>query len=811
MNGLPTSIRAVPALVLALCFAGGVVMSSLAVPFAIPVAVASTALCIRFTVALRSRGRIVTLVPLATVAAIAGATLLTGYLRHEVAHRPEVDDIRRWLRDESIEVLLSGRVVSEPVRRGDRVRFQIDVREIRVAGRPYGASGRALIVRDLEEAGDIYTGLSLEIGGNLAVPHRARNPADFDYQAFLARQGVYSILTSRSADPIRLDASSISPVDRLLRSVRLHIRRTIDSHVASDESRSIVRALTLGDRSGLSNADRERFARSGLMHLLAVSGLHVLLVGMVFYRLLRPTLVRLKLRWTTIEVLRSGATIGLLLLYMMVTGNSPSVVRAVVMTSVFIFGTVLQRRTHPLNTLGIAALVLLAARPSDLFQAGFQLSFSAVSAIVLFSPAIPTRTTAARLHPFLRYAGQSAGVSLAATVGTMPVLLYHFGRTSFAGLALNLAAIPTTAALLSSSLLMLITAPISVVAAIFGSASDALAQILISLAGTGDTWFEWALVDMYVRDAWWLVALGGVVAIPSVWSIKPVRWKYLAVLGGFTLMGSWSQALSSRTGHLDILFFDVGQADAVLLKFPNGRSMLVDAGRRDFGFDAGERVILPHMRRFGLSRLDAIVITHPHNDHIGGLPHLLHHSMVRRVIDNGDAYDSGVFRETIHLIDRLALERRGVRSGDTLLVDPRVRILVLAPDARSGTGTNDRSVVLMVAFGKTRILLTGDAEQQAEGVLVHAFPELLQSDLVKAGHHGSSTSSTQEFVNLVTPPEVRSHAVVSVGAVNRYRHPSMEVVSRWRAQGAELHKTSLEGALWFRTDGKSVKSISWRR
>jgi competence protein ComEC len=810
VSGLPPSIRAVPALTLACGFAAGILLRN----SGFPGWVLATALVLGIgwtaVAAVQARRRLVTLLPLALFGLILTTTLTAGFVRLEMSMRVQPNDVRKLLRVDPADVAIYGRILTEPTWRDGRVRFQLTTREVQRGDSSISVRGRIQVVADRESRDGLHAGQPVRVQGMISPPAIRRNPADFDYGGFLARQEIHSILRVRT-DGVELTEGSMSWVDRVLRRTRLRIRDAIETNVPSPGSRTIVYALTLGDRSGLSPEERERFARSGLMHLLAVSGLHVMLVGMVVYRLLRPGLMRMRLSWRTVEVARGSLTIGLLIGYMMVTGNSPSVVRAVVMASVFIVGASLERRSHPLNTIGIAALVLLAFRPFDLFQVGFQLSFSAVLSIILFSPAIPTGAKGSKMHPAIRYATQSIAVSVAATIGTMPALLFHFGRTSFAGLILNLGAIPTTAALLSSSLAMILTAGIPPLGTTFGAAANFLAALLIKMAGTGDVVFRWALVDVFVRDPFLLAAIGGTVVLPSIWSFGRARWKYMISILALLVASLWTFSSSPRSGTLDILFFDVGQADAALVTFPNGSNMLVDVGRRDFGFDAGDRVIVPHLKRFGIRRIDAVVITHPHNDHLGGLPSLLRQIPVHRVLDNGDDYDSAVYRESVQLIEENDIMRSTLRTGDTISIDPRVRILVLGPDESVGYGVNDRSVVLQIAYGNHRILLTGDAEHAAEAVLRRSFFEILSSDLIKVGHHGSSTSSGDGFVPLVATADRETHAVVSVGFVNRYRHPNPDVLDRWRSHGGLVHKTSLNGAIWFRSDGLSLERVDWRR
>jgi competence protein ComEC len=262
---------------------------------------------------------------------------------------------------------------------------------------------------------------------------------------------------------------------------------------------------------------------------------------------------------------------------------------------------------------------------------------------------------------------------------------------------------------------------------------------------------------------------------------------------------------------LDVLFFDVGQGDAALLALPNGRHVLVDAGLRNPYTDQGSRTILPHLRFAGIDRLDAVVITHPHADHLGGLPTLLREIDVAQVVHSGHNYSSELYAETRGLVEARGVRSRIVAAGDTLALDPSVHLQVLGPVAapHPDDEANHGSVVLRVTYGDTSFLLTGDAEAAAEADLTTYYGELLASDAVKVGHHGSRTSSTPAFVERVAG-EGTVYAVVSVARRNVYGLPNAEALGAWEDAGAAVLQTWAEGAVWLRSDGHVVERVLWR-
>lgn len=706
------------------------------------------------------------------------------------------------------DVMVDGRVVSLVENRTTGARMVVSVDSIIGAIHPVAARGRLQVFFDEPEV-DFERGWRVRLAARLAETPGRRNPADFDYGLFLRRNGVSGILYAETRATTVLDMRRMW-FTRSVDASRSFVRRVIQTHVSSGGGRIVLQALLLGDRSGLSPEENEQLARSGLMHLLAVSGLHVLLVGMVLYRLLRPMLLRIGLTWKSAEWTRSIVTLAVLSFYMVLTGSTPSVVRAVVMEALFIGSTITQRPVQSLNTLGAAGLIILLIQPNQLFAAGFQLSFSAVGAIILYGTLLRRAESATRAMPrALGYVTNSVMVSLAATLGTLPVLLYHFGRESIAGLVLNIPAIPATFGVLASGLLLIITYPVSHFAAgAFGASADILANSVLYMARIGDQWSPVALIEQQVRDGWWIAAIVAGTLLIGFLHHKRLRWRTMILLLCFVSIAVWTRP--SDRGLMDIVFFDVGQGDAALVRTPSGHTILIDAGPRNHLVDMGERVLKPNLDYFGVKRLDAVVITHPHSDHLGGLPHLLRTMPIAVLYDNGAEYDSNLYSEVRHLMDSLSIDHRVLSAGDVVELDETVHMKVLAPVQDLATSVNDASVVLRITQGDVSLLMLGDAEAQSEALLSRYYRTLLPSTLIKAGHHGSSTSSTTGFVFDSRLSDKDGLVVVSVAERNRYRHPSKEVLNRWEGTGRSVHLTSESGALWFRSDGKALRRVNWK-
>ena len=736
-----------------------------------------------------------------------GIALFTAAgLRHADTATPPVLDASRVPVGE--EVRLIGRPGSAAETRSG-VRFVLEVDSVHVGARPLKGAGRVQVyVRGsgIEAASPC---LRVAVEGRLAELPTVRNPGEFDYGAFLRGHAIFTRLFADQLHAAAQRNGSACLAHRLKATLTRYFERSI----RDDEARSIVLALVVGDRSAIGTDTEERFRRTGLLHLLAVSGLHVLIVGMILYQLLRPSLLRLGFSWIAAEYVRMAVTATVLLLYALVTGLPASVVRAVIMAILFMIVTTFQRSSHSLNTLGVAVFILLLSRPSQLFEPGFQLSVSAVAAIVTLQSRFSSMLTwgedaGSSLVTFLR---SSASVSLAASAGTLPILLMHFGAVSFAGLILNAIAVPLTSVTLASSVATAAGAAISqVLGQTLGFASQSFAQLLLFIVEEGEPYFRWAYFEAGVDEVPVLAALVAGIVMLAQWPRPRMRWRLgVVALGLLAADQIWDAAEGEWKTRLEIVFLDVGQGDAALVVFPNGRTMLVDAGPRTAYADAGRYTVVPYLQQKQIRAIDAVVVTHPDSDHLGGIPSILRAVRVGRLLHCGRPHESALYSEVLQLVDSLNIPYNAVRAGDTLSLDAAVRVRVLHPTApRFDDDPNASSVVLHLRFGRMTALLMGDAEQEAEADVIRQYGDLAMADVVKVGHHGSRTSSTPLMLSRVLGEG--AIAVVSAGRRNRFGHPDSAVVRRLRSYGADIRRTDRHGAVRVVSDGRRVRVSPWR-
>jgi competence protein ComEC len=706
------------------------------------------------------------------------------------------------------KVTLDGRIASEPIGKGTRTEMLMSTKTVGREGVEYQIERQILIQvarsarwenSDSLEIGDI-----VRLSGTLEPLPGARNPGEFDYGRYLALNGVQGFVSVRDTNSVHreLKAGHLVLSD-LIGIAQNDIYRVFDRYHKPEEA-SFLKGVVFGYRGDLSAEIKQSFMDTGTIHILAVSGSNVVVVGLIFYSIIG--FFRVSQRTAT------ALTLLGLLWYMVITGMSPSVIRATIMGAAILVGTVIGRKADIYNSLAVAALVMLLWDPMFLRDVGFLLSFTAVISIVYFYPRIEPIVL---LIPqkiewlkFLEPALKLFAVSVAAQLGTIPFTAYFFGRVSLISVLANLLVVPLSGV---NTLLGFATIAFSFVSAWMASSYAALNDLLVSFLLKFVMWSSkvpYAYVE--TLDTGVLFAATYSLCVAALFHLREPR--YLVKVGIVFLIVlnclCFIDAAARPAPSLSMTAIDVGQGDALLLEFPNMKHVLVDAGPTSGAIDAGQRNIAPFLKRKGIASLDAIILTHPHDDHVGGCRYLLENFNVRRLIVGDTAPVTGIYREVVETARRHGVPIELVRAGMSLQFDLTTRILVLHPTSRLRQGNlNNQSIVLKAVYGSSSLLLMGDAEWDDERWMVEEGELILASNVLKAGHHGSSTSSTNGFLRSVHP----SLALISVGRFNKFHHPSPRVVSRYREFGMDIKRTDLDGAIVVQSDGTRFKIVPWRR
>ncbi len=683
----------------------------------------------------------------------------------------------------------------------------------------------------------------------LDAPRNFRDPGAFDYRGYLSEEGI-SALGSTKADEVEvLPGFSGSRWELWRTRIRRSIVKKIQELWPADEAALVV-AMLLGEESFLGRALREDFQRSGTYHVLVVSGLKVGILALVAFWLLR----RMRLS----DLPATLITILLAVGYALLTDAGTPVWRATFMLALYLCARLLYRERSALNTIGAAALVLLIVDPAQLLNASFQLSFLCVLIIAGVGLPLLQRT----IQPFLRglrhLDSTSYDVSLLPRMAQMRLdlrmiggvlsrftgkrftlraievsarglliaceflvisavlqaglalpMAYYFHRATIVSLPANILAVPLTEIVMIAAIAAVSMAYISLHLAKIPALLAGLA--LHAVDGTVRRLGGLRIADARVPTPGLIVILVGTAAlILAMVLIRRRPW--LAGAGLVALAGSafWICAVPPRPllqpGQLEVTAIDVDQGDSILVVLPQGRTMLVDAGGMPqwmhSELDIGEDVVSPYLWSREISRLDVVVVTHAHADHIGGMRAILDNFRPRELwlgVDSPSPELQAVLREARALGVRIVSHQEG---DNFELGGTSIRVLAPALDPTSRTWRpNDDCIVMKISYGETSALLEGDAERATERRIAGEQP---QADLLKVAHHGSATSTIPELLAAVHP----RYAVISVGARNVYGHPRPEVLNRLGESKVATYRTDLDGAVTFYLDGKSVSPRS---
>ncbi|WP_160721804.1 DNA internalization-related competence protein ComEC/Rec2 [Bacillus sp. USDA818B3_A] len=634
-----------------------------------------------------------------------------------------------------------------------------------------------------------FYGILCNGSGTLNHPSTAKNPNGFDYRSFLAAKEIFWVIDLnqsplQSCHPIRN-----SPAE-LIKNFRFAGIKYLEKNFPS-EIAGLSSALIFGETDILDSELLSNYQRTGIVHLLAISGLHVsLFIGMIFLIGIRGGLTR--------QVM-TNALLVLLPIYVVLTGSSPSVVRSGLMISIILLA---EKWKHHLKIMTIDAISLsfvffIFFSPLIIYDIGFQLSFLVSFSIILSAPRI--------LKGYQGNGGKMLATSVIAQASAMPILLYHYFEISLIGIFANLLYIPLFSFIYLPAVYVLL-----IIHLLFGTAptwmigllqktvelSNKLIEVLAGISYMNFTPGRPHIILMVI----YIILLG---RIFYIWERAPYpnRKTHLLVLGVILLAVQPCWNMLNPYGEVTMI--DVGQGDSILIHLPHGQgNYLIDTGgsmnfleekwkQRTKPFEVGRDVVLPFLKAKGITKIDKLILTHGDMDHIGGAESILSGLRVEQILMPSVKETS----ETEQQITELAVKQRipviKVSSGN-YWSQSESEFFVLSPE-KNFTGERNRgSIAIFAEIGGVRWFFGGDLDQEGEENILRKYPNLA-IDVLKAGHHGSKTSSGTAFINQIRPKA----ALISAGEHNRFGHPHQEVLDRLNAVNAVIYRTDLQGAITY--------------
>ncbi|HIE27178.1 TPA: DNA internalization-related competence protein ComEC/Rec2 [Candidatus Poribacteria bacterium] len=697
-------------------------------------------------------------------------------------------------------------------------------------------SDRNLVLSNLRY-GDV-----VEVVGELRQPQCKRNEGGFDYRGYLARRGVFGIIYVRDAASVKKVGEDggylwMRWMDNLRRRVEGIFERTMrDAPIYAN----VLKGIILGQKRALPEDILLSFKNSGIMHILAVSGLHVGMIafaGFLLFQLLFKLSISLlnaiKLRrgstpsedsppsrtfqFITVEKYVYALTAGLVILYACIVGYRPSVIRASVIIILYFIAKIIDRDTDLLNLLGFAALLLLLFNATSLWDIGFQLSFATTAAIIYFMSKWDILLALLPQSKLFQRANKifllPLAVSASAQVASQPLIARQFNLIYPIAILTNIAAVWVVWYIVCVAFITVITGFVWIPLALpFAYANRLAIWILLRITHFFSN-LPYAVVEVPTPSLrFFVIYTIGILAIANLGFLRREKRKAIIIALAVISFCIWHSAIQPGGDLLEVTFLDVGLGDSAFVRFPDGKNILIDGGPSTPEYDTGERVIAPFLRHKGIRKIDAVILTHPHNDHAGGLAFILKNFQVNQIIGihNRDI-PIKIHRELRAIASEKQIDYQpgnlgslSISAGHKISQSRFYEVEILNPiDTNftdfSQSSINNNSIVLKLRFGQITFLFASDIEAQAEYAMLHSGVDL-RADILKAPHHGSITSSSEAFLNAVNP----AFAVISASELSRFNFPSKAVLRRYKRRGIKLLQTSKSGAITIVTDGRNM-------
>lgn len=752
----------------------------------------------------------------ALLALLAGLSFSLGYIRHHhMLHPTFAPGHIRSLVSEGDQLYIEGILHKEPEKLPQRSRWVMRAKRI---WRPTGAqeiSGDLLIsVRNVRR--EWRYGDRVRLWLRPLIPRDNGNPGGFDYLSYLARQEIYMTAFLENDEGVELLARKAGGPWSSIEYLRREIRRFIERHFSQD-SGALMKALVVGDMGEISKKIRADFTDAGVNHVLSISGLHVGMLGLVVFWLVRfgcSFSTTLLLRWNLLKVATFCSFLAVLF-YTALAGAMVPTVRSAIMIGVYELAVLLDREEEVFTSLAFAALLIGLVWPGVIMDISFQLSFLAVLFIVWGMRKMQERLPArpkdelpqerSWLRPRLRRVGLHLAVPILATVGTGPLIAHYFGRLSLAGFLSNPVIVP---------LVGFFVVPLGLIIGFF--------SLLIPGPAIPLVWVAEGLLSLTIGMVGFFSALPfASVAVP-IPNLVEVAVLYLMILSlllfrrsaysillllavSLGLMGDgiywWRERWQRR--ELRITHLNVGQGDAAVVEFPGSKVLLVDAGGRATGeFDTGESIIAPFLHSRKILKVDYLLVSHPRVDHYGGMKSIAEEFAPSEFWSGLSKGRTVRYDDLEEAVERSGIKRIFLSSRDPCRAIGQVSVCVLYPSEEKG---GDSSVVVRLSFGRVNYLLAGDIEKREEKTLLENKINL-SSTVLKVPRHGSLTASTKEFIAAVKP----GLAIFSVGYRNPFGLPREEVITRYQEAGAEVLRTDQDGAIIVESDGEKIRYRTYK-
>ena len=680
------------------------------------------------------------------------------------------------------------------------------------------------IKKDAPKFGNI-----VEITGTYEEPSTARNYKGFDYRQYLKSRNIYGTIDCEKYEIIA--TNKINVASNIVNYVQNNIKENM-FNILDEEQSALCVGILIGDREKISDITEDNFKKSNLTHMLAVSGSHITYIIVALTTILSKTNRKFSLI----------ITILFLLFFTVLTGFTASVLRASIMGIITLLASILHRKSDTINNLGISSIIILIYNPYLLVDAGFLLSYAGTIGIILFSKKISNGISIIvnKINPnllnieqnnnskilsvksiiekIILYVNSSLSVTLSANIVIIPVMAYMFSTISFTFWISNILAGPVMEVVtIFGFIVYFISIIFPILAQFLGIALNLLLTVLLKIAEISSKIPGASIYiktpSIYMCVIYYLIiyilfnmqAIKQIIRKKAIFRLYAIKAKkqrknilVIAIL--FTILVNSIIYVTDK--NIKIYFVDVGQGDCTLIQTSGRKNVLIDGGGSEFGsFDVGKSTLLPYLLDRGITKIDYMMISHFDSDHIGGLFYIMENLRVDNIIISKQGESSENLKKFIEILQS---NNRGsknktniilVKKGDNIKIDNTSYFEILFPEDEliNDNILNNNSIVAKFVSNNFKMLFTGDIEEIAENRLCELYKSTnkLQADIIKVAHHGSKTSSTLNFLELVKP----KIALIGVGENNNFGHPNDAVLKRIKDLGAHICRTDQMGEI----------------
>jgi competence protein ComEC len=718
---------------------------------------------------------------------------LAGAAEFTMINKINLDKFREFTEE---EVQVIGFVCTEPDLKESKTVYTVRTDEIKADGKTYKVEGKLLLTVPNKEGTQVFEyGMGLRINGKISLPDGKRVPGGFDYRRHLIKSGISATIYARSHNINPVATSNVNPLVKMGIGLRKKITDTVKSCLPKEQA-ALLSGMLIGFTEDMSEEMMNAFSDAGLSHLTAVSGMNIAFI--VFPLIFVFKKMRVSQKVSNISI------IGILIMFLFITGFSPSVARAVIMGIIVLIGQLLRRETDIYSSISFALILLLLYNPYTLFDIGFQLSFAATLSLVLFYKYIKSKLDFKFLPSFV---SDVMAATLAAQLGVVPISTMYFNKISIISLLSNIVVVPLVEIITILGIIMVVLGQISIVPAeLLGLACNSFLSFILYIARISSQ-IPFAVIKIITPSILGL-AIYYLVILYFLWfrpaydvKLKP---KYIIISISMIFVLLVTSYFIPK--DMKLVFIDVGQGDSQLIVTSKGKTILIDGGgfasKSDFKHNMGDYTVVPFLYDYGVTKLDLVVSTHGDDDHLQGLLTVFKEIRVDNLIIP-DYMDLKPYRGLLGLAGAQKTSTRKCKAGDEIMMDSDTRLKIISPIKGVKiikSPENNGAIVFKLNFKNVSILFTGDIEKEAEKVLLDNKADL-GADVLKVAHHGSSTSTTNDFLNAVNPKV----AVISAGKNNSFGHPSKPVIERLQAKKVNVLRTDIHGTIIMSTNGKDIR------